>query len=203
MAGLLRWPTCTYFGSRTISSASRTTSSGIVAEKSSVCRIAGIAVMIRRTSGQNPMSIIRSASSSTSSSTPLEVGVLLTHVVHQPPRRGDDDVDAGFEGAFLHAHLDAAVDRRACDRGVIGEPVNLVFDLHRELARRGEDQHAALPIRGDWLRGRVDDRLRRTAVVSGQHSLQDRHDERAGLARARFGARDDIAPLMASGMTAL
>jgi hypothetical protein len=40
---LLRSPTCTNFGSRTISSANRTTSSGIVAEKSSVCRVAGSA----------------------------------------------------------------------------------------------------------------------------------------------------------------
>src|SRR5258705_184812 len=44
-----------YFASRVISSASRTTSFGIVAEKSSVWRTAGIAVMMRRTSGQQPM----------------------------------------------------------------------------------------------------------------------------------------------------
>ena len=142
--GLLRWPTCTYFGSRTISSANRTTSSGIVAEKSSVCRTAGSAAMMRRTSGQKPMSIMRSASSSTSSSTPLEVGVLLPHVIDQPARRGDDDVDAGLERALLHAHLDAAVDGGARDGRVVREAVDLVFDLHGELARRREHQHAAL-----------------------------------------------------------
>ena len=69
--GALRWPTCTYFGDRTISSARRITSSGIVAEKSKVCRSEGIAQMIRRTSGQNPKSIKRTASSRTSSSMPL------------------------------------------------------------------------------------------------------------------------------------
>ena len=41
-----------------------------------------------------------------------QVGVLLPHVIHQPARRGDDDVDARLERALLHAHLDAAVDRR-------------------------------------------------------------------------------------------
>ena len=59
---------------------------------------------------------MRSASSSTSSSIAVEVGVLLPHVIHQPARRRDDDVDAGFERALLHAHLDAAVDGRARDR---------------------------------------------------------------------------------------
>jgi hypothetical protein len=53
-------------------SAKRTTSSGIVAEKSSVWRSVGTVVRMRRTSGQKPMSIIRSASSSTSNSTPVK-----------------------------------------------------------------------------------------------------------------------------------
>ena len=86
---------------------------------------------------------MRSASSRTSSSIAAEVGVLLPHVIHQPARRGDDDVDAGLERALLHAHLDAAVDRGAGDVRVVGEAVDLVLDLHRELARRREDQHAA------------------------------------------------------------
>jgi hypothetical protein len=43
---------------------------GIVAEKSSVWRLAGSASTMRRTSGQKPMSSIRSASSSTSVSRP-------------------------------------------------------------------------------------------------------------------------------------
>ena len=72
-----------------------------------------------------------------------EVGVLLPHVIHQPARRGDDDVDAGLEGAFLHAHLDAAVDGRAGHRRVVRQPVNLVLDLHGEFARRREHEHAA------------------------------------------------------------
>ena len=52
--------------SRCISLASFTISFGIVAEKSSVCRSFGSAPRMRWTSGQKPMSSMRSASSSTS-----------------------------------------------------------------------------------------------------------------------------------------
>ena len=116
-----------------------------------------------------------------------EVGVLLAHVIDQPARRGDDDVDAGAQGALLHAHLDAAVDGGARDRRVIRQAVNLVFDLHGELARRREDEHAAL--RGRRFR-------RRRSAPSGwrrrQQPLQHRDDERGGLAGAGFGARDEV-----------
>ena len=71
-----------------------------------------------------------------------QIGILLAHVIHQPPGRGDDDVDARLERAFLRAHFHAAVDRRAGNAGVIRQPVDLVFDLHRELARRCQHQHA-------------------------------------------------------------
>ena len=50
-------------------SASFTTSDEVVAEKSSVWRVAGSDETMRRTSGQNPMSSMRSASSRTSTST--------------------------------------------------------------------------------------------------------------------------------------
>ncbi len=90
------------------------------------------------------------------------------------------------ERAFLDAHLDAAVDGGAGDRRVVREPVDLVLDLHGELARRRQDQDAALGGIG----------TRPDAVCYGplgQQSLQDRHDERAGLAGAGFRARDEIA----------
>jgi len=63
-------------------------------------------------------------------------------VIHQPPRRGDDDIDAGLERTFLRAHFDASVDRGARDGRVVREAVDLVFDLHGELARRREHEHA-------------------------------------------------------------
>ena len=59
-------PTRTRTGSRMISAADRITSGDVVAEKNSVWRVGGSAATIFFTSGQNPMSSMRSASSSTS-----------------------------------------------------------------------------------------------------------------------------------------
>jgi len=66
-AGPRRDPTCTNTEVGAKASANRITSSGIVAENSIVWRAldGGSASAILRTSGQKPMSIIRSASSST------------------------------------------------------------------------------------------------------------------------------------------
>ena len=60
---------------RTIAFASFMISSGSVAEKSSVWRSVGSVPTMRWTSGQKPMSIIRSASSSTSTSSRVKSGV--------------------------------------------------------------------------------------------------------------------------------
>ena len=67
---------------------------------------------------------------------------------------------------------------------MVRESVNLVLDLYGELARRREHQHAAARRGG----GAVDVGPRRR-----EQPLQGRHDERGGLARSRFGARDDVA----------
>jgi hypothetical protein len=94
LGGALRCPICTYFASCVISNASRTTSLGIVAEKSSVCRAEGSAEMIRRTSGQKPHVHHPVGLVEDQQFDGAQVGVLLPHVIHQTPRRGDDDVDA-------------------------------------------------------------------------------------------------------------
>ena len=44
-----------------------------------------------------------------------EAGVGLLEVVQQAARAGDDDVDAGAQGALLRAHADAAVDGGGAD----------------------------------------------------------------------------------------
>ena len=106
-----------------ICSASFTTSASIVAEKSSVWRAAGSVETMRRTSGQKPMSIMRSASSSTSTSTLREVDHAGAHVIHQPARRRDDDVDAGAQGALLAVAIHAAVDGHAGEGRVVREAV--------------------------------------------------------------------------------
>ena len=94
---------------------------GIVALKNSVWRFAGRCRRILRMSGRKPMSSIRSASSSTRYSMPVELRVRRAHVIEQPARRRDDDVDAAAERVLLRAHADAAEHRRAGDRRVHGE----------------------------------------------------------------------------------
>jgi hypothetical protein len=112
-------------------------------------------------------------------------------VIHQPARRGDDDVDAGLERALLRPHLDAAVDGDAREVGVIREALDVVFDLHAQLARRREDQDAR------------EAALVRRSRARLQHAVQDRQHERDRLAGAGVGAADDVVPPSAIGMTAL
>ena len=73
----------------------RTTSSGIVAEKSSVWRVGGQ----RRDDAPHvgPEAHVHHAVGFVEHEQldAAQVGVLLPHVIHQPARRGDDDVDAG------------------------------------------------------------------------------------------------------------
>jgi hypothetical protein len=70
-----------------------------------------------------------------------EVRILLPKMIDEPSGRGNDDVDAGAQGALLDAHLDAAVHRSARNRRVVGQAVDFVLDLHGQLARRREDEH--------------------------------------------------------------
>jgi len=107
-------------------------------------------------------------------------------VIDQATRRGHNDVDAGFERALLATHFNAAINCGAGDGRVVRESVNFVFDLNRELTCRREHQHAA-PWNGRVCRGCV-----RRERVRGQQSLQRRHDERGGLARAGLGTRNQI-----------
>ena len=107
-----------------------------------------------------------------------EIDRLVPHVIHQAARRRDDDVHAGAKREFLLVHRHAAEDGDARHRRVIGEALDLVFDLHGELARRREHERACAR------------RLRRRLV---EEALQDRNEERGGLARAGFRARDDVA----------
>ena len=74
-AGAPAAPTCKALASLVISRACAIISAGMVAEKSSVCRLSagGSAATMRRTSGQKPMSIIRSASSRTRISIPSKL----------------------------------------------------------------------------------------------------------------------------------
>ena len=48
----------------------------------------------------------------------------------------------GLQRAFLRTHLDAAEHRRRGHRRVIRQADQRILDLHRQLARRREDQRA-------------------------------------------------------------
>ena len=112
---------------------------GIVAENSAVVRSAGMAAMMSSTSSWKPISSIWSASSSTSIRTWLRSMLRAVDVVDQAARRGDDDVDAAVERAQLAVDGLAAVDRQQAQTAAVAEAAEMLGDLDRELARRGED----------------------------------------------------------------
>jgi hypothetical protein len=109
----------------------------------------------------------------------VQVGGLFAQVVHQAARGGHDHVDAGRQGLHLRAVLHAAEDGgdRQAHVGAVG--LEVVGDLRRELAGRGEDQAAEAAARG---------RL----TVLGQ-AVQDRQGEGGGLAGAGLGDAQQVA----------
>jgi hypothetical protein len=104
-------------------------------------------------------------------------------VIEQPAGRGDDDVDAGLEGALLRAHRHTAVDGGARDRRVIRKPLHLVVDLRRQLARRREHQRARRFVGG----------ARTGLAIFANQTRQDWQHVRGSLAGASLGAADDVA----------
>ena len=98
-------------------------------------------------------------------------------MIEQPARGGDDDVDAAAEGMLLRAHADAAEDRRAGERRMHREAIELLEDLRSQLARR-----------------RQDERARRAARLVHQ-SVQYREQEGDRLAAARLRAGQQVSPL--------
>ena len=154
---------------RTMALASFMISSGSVAEKSSVWRLVGSVPTMRWTSGQKPMSIIRSASSSTSTSSRPKSGRRRAHVIHQAAGRRDDDRDTGAQRAILRVHGHAAIHGRARDLRVVGQALDRVFDLNGQLACGCEDQRA---------------RSSQLLVGHVEQAVQDRQHERDRLAGA-------------------
>jgi hypothetical protein len=105
----------------------------------------------------------------------VEPGVGHAHVVEQPAGRCDDDVHAAPEGRLLRAHAHAAEDGRAGQPRVAGELAAMLVDLGRELAGGGDDQGA------------------RDAAGEPDQPLQNRQQERRGLAAAGHGAGEHVA----------
>ena len=71
-----------------------------------------------------------------------EVDRLLPDQVEEAPRRGDEDLDASLELFDLRVDVDAAVDHERSQRDVLAVGLDALMHLHRELARRRDDQAA-------------------------------------------------------------
>ena len=112
-----------------------------------------------------------------------EVGDPLADEVEQPARRRHQDLDAATKRLDLRIHRDAAVDHRRAQRHRPAVGVDALVDLHRELARRDEDEHA----------DRVSCRREAGVRVAAQ-PVEDRQHERGGLAGPRLCGGEDVAP---------
>ena len=185
--GTARPPSSMNTGLFSVSSMTESTCLPIVAEKNMFWRLGGSLWRMRRTSGQKPMSSIRSASSSTSIADAREGDVAALDHVEQAARRGDEQVDAAAHGLDLRFVADAAVHGDHAPAGLRGERLTDLFDLAGELARRRDDEGvrrdaAALTRGGCGAAGGL-----------SLHELQDREHEGGRLARARLGAAHDVA----------
>jgi len=112
----------------------------------------------------------------------VELGVRIAHVIEQPAGRGDEDVHAAAERRLLRAHAHPAEDGRAADPCVAGELAAVLVDLGRELPGGGDDQGT------------------RGAPGKPDQLLQNRQQERRGLAAAGHGAGEHVAPGHGRGM---
>ena len=107
----------------------------------------------------------------------VELQGLAPDVVERAPGRADDDVDPAFQRADLWIHRRAAVDCRDVDAEDLPVAVDRLGDLHRELARRHEDERGRPPASARVL----------------SDPLEQRQRERGGLARARRGLPEHVA----------
>ena len=171
--------TATRAGSRSICAARSAISRGMVAENSSVWRSFGSFATMVRMSWMKPMSSMRSASSSTSTSTWLRRTPFDLHQVEQAAGRRDQHVETVHQVAHLPSHRHAADHERGLDAHVAAVGAEAFEDLARELARRAEHQHARALL------------LQRLTV--GGEPVEDRKRERGGLAGAGLRDADEVA----------
>ena len=100
-------------------------------------------------------------------------------MVERAARRRDGDVTPRASARICWIHRRAAVERHDRERGPLRVFVHGLGDLHRQLARRNENQAA----RSAATRGR-----------SARESIDQRQRERGRLAGARARLSDQIAP---------
>ena len=154
-------------------------SRGIVAEKNSVWRLRGSLVTILRMSWMKPMSSMRSASSSTNTSTRSSV---TARCCMRSSRRPGVATSTSTPWASVRIWRPigtppmASVTLRA---QIVAVGLEALDDLRRQLARRAQHQHAAAT-------------LLRPLLVLGE-VIEDRQREGRGLAGAGLGDADDVA----------
>ena len=98
-------------------------------------------------------------------------------MVEQPPRRGDDDVNAASERMLLRSHPDATEHGRTGDRRMDGERGEIFENLRRQLTCRREHQGS-----------------RGTPRLVDQ-AMQNRQQKRRRFAAACLGAANDVLSL--------
>ena len=106
----------------------------------------------------------------------VEHDLAAAEQVHQPARRGDQHVDALFERLHLVAHLHAADQQRHRERVIFAVFLEILGDLHRQLAGRLEDQRARHP----------------RAAAALVQDVDHRQHEAGGLAGAGLGDADEV-----------
>jgi hypothetical protein len=112
----------------------------------------------------------------------LELGavdVSPTHVVEQPPRSGDDDIDAAPQRARLGLHADTAVDGHRLHAQVTPVRSGAFQHLLRQLAGGHQDECPELP------------------GSARLETLQDRQQKRRRLAGTGLRRAHEITPLEA------
>ena len=105
------------------------------------------------------------------------IEALLLDILHQPSRRGDDDVCGLGQGRQLLFVLHATYDAFDHQMGMGRQRAGMFGDLQCQLAGGGEDQH---PGGASPTTGKV------------QQMLHGRQQEGGGLARARGGGGQNI-----------
>ena len=133
-AGVERAPISTSAGDFRTSFATPSISFDIVAEKSSVCRVAGVAATMLPDRGQeahveHPVGFVEHQHLQR-----REIDVALLHQIDQAAGRGDHEIDAALERLDLRALADAAEDRRVAQTAGAGR-------------RRGRSLRSARPAR--------------------------------------------------------
>ncbi len=107
----------------------------------------------------------------------IELRIGRARVVEQAARGRHDHVDSAPERVLLGTHPDAAVDRGAGEGGVDRKPVEVFENLRGKLARGRQHQDP------------------RDAARPVDQAMQDRQQERRGLAASSLRAREQVAAL--------